>query len=138
MSGKEITHEGIVQEVRDDHVIVNFVSHPACSSCRIKNHCSLSGSEVRNLEVPATGEAYKAGEKVIITLGQSKGFRAVLLGYFIPFIVLFTVLIILLEFTNNEIVAGLISLSCLVPYYLIIWILRGKVNESFKFRILKV
>jgi sigma-E factor negative regulatory protein RseC len=138
MSGKEITHEGIVQEVRDDHVIVSFITQPACSSCSIKNHCSLSETEVKNLEVQTSGKTYQRGEKVLITLGQSNGFKAVFLGYFFPFIILFTVLVVLLKFTNNEALAGLISISCLVPYYLILWILRGKINESFKFRLLKV
>lgn len=138
MPGKEITHEGIVLEIRDGHVVVSFVTQPACSSCSIKNHCSLSDAEVRNLEVPLSGNTYKKGEKVLITLGQGKGFKAVFLGYFFPFVILCTVLILLLKVTNNEVLAGLISISCLVPYYFILWILRGRVNESFKFRLLKI
>jgi sigma-E factor negative regulatory protein RseC len=138
MSGKEIIHEGIVQEVQNDHIIVQFISHPACSSCLVRNHCSLSDAEVRNLEVPASGKSYTTGEKVLITLGQSQGFRAVFLGYFLPFILLIMILIILLELTHNEVISGLISLSCLVPYYLILWMMKGRVSESFKFRVLKV
>lgn len=138
MTVKEITHEGIVQEVRDDHVVVSFVTQPACSSCSIKNHCSLADAEARNLEISTSGKIYQKGEKVNITLGQSHGFKAVFLGYFFPFVIMFTVLVILIKFTNNEVLAGLISISCLVPYYLILWILRVRINESFKFRLLKV
>ncbi len=137
MSGKEITHEGIVQEVRDNNVIVSFVSQPACSSCNVKSHCSMSEGEVRNLEVPSAGNLYRTGEKVHVVLQQSHGFRAVFLGYFLPFLVLIISLVILLKLTNNEALAGLISISSLVPYYLILWLLRRQINESFKFRLLK-
>jgi positive regulator of sigma E activity len=51
MSGKEITHEGVVQEVRDNNITVSFVSQPACSLCNLKNVCSLAESEVKNLEI---------------------------------------------------------------------------------------
>jgi sigma-E factor negative regulatory protein RseC len=137
MSRKEITHEGIVQEVRDKNVIVSFVSQPACSSCNVKSSCSIAEGEVRNLEVPSAGKLYKAGEKVHVVLQQSHGFRAVFLGYILPFLIVLISLVILLELTKNEALAGLISISSLVPYYLILWILKGVINESFKFRLLK-
>ena len=137
MSGKEITHEGIVQEVRDNNVIVSFVSQPACSSCNLKNSCSLAEGVIKNLEVSSSGKLYKAGEKVLVVLQQSHGFRAVFLGYILPFLIVLISLVILLKLTNNEALAGLISISSLVPYYLILWILRGLINESFKFRLLK-
>jgi sigma-E factor negative regulatory protein RseC len=137
MSGKEITHEGIVQEVRDNNVIVSFVSQPACSSCNIKNSCSLAEIEVKNLEVSTAGKLYQAGEKVLVILSQSHGFKAVFLGYILPFLIVLASLVILLKLTNNEALAGLISIFSLLPYYLILWMLRGKINESFKFRLLK-
>lgn len=137
MSGKEITHEGIVSEVRDDHVVVSFVSQPACSSCKIKNSCSLSDSEIKNLEVPVSGKSYQRGEKVTVGLSQSLGYRAVFLGYILPFLIVFISLVVLTILTNNELLAGLISLFMLVPYYLVLWMIRGVINDSFRFRLLK-
>ena len=138
MSGIEITHEGIVREVGDDHVFVSFISQPACISCSIKNNCSLSETEIKHLKVPVSGKIFHTGEKVLITLGQSHGFKAVLLGYFLPFLIVFICLIVSLTITSNELIAGLISISSLIPYYLLLWILRGMINNSFKFRLMKV
>jgi sigma-E factor negative regulatory protein RseC len=137
MSGKEITHEGIVQEVRDDHVIVSFISQPACSSCNIKNICSLAEREGKSIEVPTSGKSYQAGEKVFIVLSQSHGFKAVFLGYILPFLIVIISLVILLKLTNNEALAGLFSISSLVIYYLVLWILRRMVNASFTFRLIR-
>jgi sigma-E factor negative regulatory protein RseC len=97
----------------------------------------MSGGEARNLEVPSAGKLYKSGEKVLVVLQQSHGFRAVFLGYILPFLILLISLVILLKLTNNEALAGLLSISSLIPYYLILWLLRGQINESFKFRLLK-
>lgn len=137
MSGKEITHEGIIQEVRDNHVIVSFISQPACNSCNIKNSCSLAGREGKSLEVPSTGKLYQTGEKVLVVLSQSHGFKAVFMGYILPFLIVLISLVILLKLTNNEALSGLLSISSLIIYYLILWFLRRQINESFKFRLLK-
>lgn len=137
MSGKEITHEGIVQEVRDDNITVSFVSHPACSLCNLKNICSLADSEVKNLEIISQGNNYHVGEKVTVVLSQSSGFRAVFLGYILPLIIVCLSLVLLLKITNNEALAGLASISMLIPYYLILWLLRGVIKKNFKFRLVK-
>jgi sigma-E factor negative regulatory protein RseC len=137
MSGKEITHEGIVQEVSDNNITVRFVSQPACSSCNIKESCALADSEARNLEVGSQDKSFQAGEKVNIILSQSHGFRAVFLGYILPLIVVFLSLILLLKLTNNEALAGLGSISVLIPYYIILWLLKGVIKKKFKFRLVK-
>ena len=137
MSGKEIIHEGTVEEVRDDNITVSFISQPACSSCNLKNNCTLADSEVRNLEILSEGESYHAGEKVNVVLSQSNGFRAVLIGYVLPLIIVFLSLVLLLKLTNNEALAGVASISMLIPYYLILWLLRGVIKKNFKFRLVK-
>jgi sigma-E factor negative regulatory protein RseC len=137
MSGKEITHEGVVQEVRDENITVSFVSQPACSSCNLKNSCTLAESEARNLEILSQGENYHVGEKVNVVLSQSNGFRAVFLGYILPLITVCLSLVLLLKLTNNEALAGLVSILILIPYYLILWLLRGVIVKNFKFRLVK-
>jgi sigma-E factor negative regulatory protein RseC len=137
MSGKEITHEGIVQEVRDNNITVSFVSQPACSLCNLKNVCSLAESEVKNLEIISQENNYHVGEKVNVVLSQSSGFRAVFLGYILPLIIVCFTLILLLKLTNNEALAGLTSILMLVPYYLILWLLRRVIKKNFKFRLVK-
>lgn len=137
MSGKEITHEGIIQEVRDDNITVSFISQPACSSCNIKNGCTLAGSEERNFEIISEGNKYHVGEKVNVILSQSNGFRAVFLGYILPLLIVGISLILLLKTSKNEAFAGLVSIGMLIPYYLILWGLRGVIKKNFKFRLVK-
>jgi len=137
MSGSEITHEGIVQEVKDNNITISFVSQPACSACNIKNSCTLVDSEVRDLEIDSSGKSYHVGEKVLVVLSQSNGFRAVFLGYILPMVIVFLSLVILTKLTNNEAITGLASIAILIPYYLILWILRVSIKKKFKFRLSK-
>jgi positive regulator of sigma E activity len=137
MSGKEITHEGIVQEVRDNIITVSFVSQSACSLCNLKNICTLSESEVKNLEIISQENNYHVGERVTVVLSQSSGFHAVFLGYILPLLIVCISLILLLKLTNNEAFAGLTSILMLVPYYLILWLLRRVIKKNFKFRLVK-
>jgi sigma-E factor negative regulatory protein RseC len=137
MSGQEIVHEGIVQAVRDSNITVSFITQPACSSCSVKNSCTLADSEVRNIEIPAHDKAFQVGEKVNVVLSRTRGFHAVFLGYLLPMVLVFASLAISLKVTNNEAFAGLVSISLLIPYYLILWLLRGVIKKNFKFKLVK-
>jgi len=137
MSGQEITHEGIVKKVKDNNITVSFIAQPACSTCSVKNNCTLASSEVRNIEIPAQDNAYQVGEKVNVVLSQSKGFSAVFLGYILPMVILCLSLVTLLKLTNNEAIAGLTSIALLIPYYLLLWLFRKVIKKNFKFRLVK-
>jgi hypothetical protein len=55
----------------------------------------------------------------------------------LPLIIVCFTLILLLKLTNNEALAGLTSILMLVPYYLILWLLRRVIKKNFKFRLVK-
>jgi len=138
MSNKEITHEGVVEEVMDHTVVVKFISSPACGNCHAKGFCSVPEKEENNLEVPVSGKIFTNGEKVKIVLAQSHGFRAVFLAYIMPFLFVFLVLAILNALTHNEPLSGILSMSVLIPYYLILWRFRNRLEKQFNFRIKKI
>lgn len=56
-------------------------------------------------------------------------------GYFLPFILVIISLLIIYKITKNQAVAGLISLTILIPYYIILYFLRKKMKSSFLFAI---
>lgn len=63
------------------------------------------------------------------------GMKAVLLAFVFPFLVLLLALASVLHLTHNELVSALAALGALVPYYLIIYICRKRLNRSFIFRL---
>jgi sigma-E factor negative regulatory protein RseC len=76
----------------------------------------------------------KAGESVNLVMTQSMGNKAVILGYFIPFVLVLMTLLILSGLLN-ELWAGLISLSVLVPYYIILSLFKDRLSKTFEFKI---
>ncbi|NOX48289.1 MAG: SoxR reducing system RseC family protein, partial [Chlorobi bacterium] len=75
------------------------------------------------------------GDRVEILMEKSLGTKAVFLGYILPFIVLFITLIVGLNVFDDEGIAGLLALGILVPYYFALYYLRGRLSNTFIFRI---
>lgn len=134
----EIEHKAIIEEISGNTVSLTFTAHSACSACHAKSACSLGNSEVKKINLPLPSFEVNTGETVEVLLSQNAGFRAVFLGYVLPFIV---VLLSLLTFNTlgfDELRSGLFSLLLIVPYFLILFLLRKRINKSFSFRIRKI
>ena len=63
------------------------------------------------------------------------GMQSVLLAFGVPFLVLFIALYATLQITGDELTAAIAGLLALVPYYLIIYLCRGKLSRKFFFTI---
>jgi positive regulator of sigma E activity len=127
-----INHEGIVQKADNKSVIVSISAISACSGCHAEGSCTLSGKEEKIIEVSGNYNV-KQGDKVTILMKQSMGFAALSLGYLLPLISVISGLIIMISLKVPELIAGLISLAILIPYYVVLFFLRMRINEKFTF-----
>jgi sigma-E factor negative regulatory protein RseC len=127
-----INHEGIVQKVEDKSVIVRISSATACSGCHAEGSCGLSGQEEKIIEVSGNYNVLP-GDTVTILMKQSMGYAALFLGYILPLISVVTFLIILTSLKLPELYAGLISIAMLIPYYIVLFFFRKRINEKFTF-----
>ena len=127
-----ISHKGIVIKSNNDSVKVVITSESACSGCHAEGSCSLSGTEEKIIEVKGTYSC-KEGDNVTVLMEQSTGYTALFFGYLLPLIIVIATLIILLSFNYPELFAGIISILSLLPYYLVLWLFRNKVDEKFIF-----
>jgi sigma-E factor negative regulatory protein RseC len=132
-----IEHEGTVREIKDGKVIVSFIAKSACAHCQLKGICSAADMADKEVEVDAPGIPVHPGEKVNIVLARSLGMRALAYGYLIPFVILLATLFIVYDLTGNEVISGVLSLGVLVPYYLLLYLLRENIHRQFRFMIRK-
>ena len=132
-----IEHEGIIDHIDGDIAHVKIDSVSACSSCHAKGVCSAADQEEKYLDVPLHGAAYKRGDSVFVQVARHLGFRAVLMGYVYPFLLLMTVLIAMLAAGVAELRAGSIALLSIVPYYILLYLFRNRISKSFTFSIKK-
>jgi sigma-E factor negative regulatory protein RseC len=133
---KEIKHPGVITSIDSSKIKVNITTYSACSSCGAKGICSISDVKDKMVEVSNTGD-FSVGQEVQVILHQTLGFKALYLGYVQPFIVVLITLIIISSITRNEVLAGLISLGALAPYYLILYLYKEKIRNKFTFAIKK-
>ncbi len=80
-------------------------------------------------------ELLAPGQQVTVALERSLGFRALMLGYIIPFLILFIGLFVLVSLTGNEGLSALISIALMAPYYALLYFFRDKIRSRFRFRI---
>jgi len=135
---KSIEHKGRIDSIHGNKINVSFLAMSGCASCHAKGICSAADMQEKSVEVTDYTNQYNIGEEVNITLKQSLGFRALFLGYVLPFILVLSILISLTALGFNEAVAGLGALSVLFPYYLILFLLRNKIRKKFTFTINKI
>ena len=133
--GDKITHEGIVLKAPGDGTAdVEIITGSACSGCHAKSACSLGNSDVRVINV-RSDEKLSPGDKVTVVMEQSQGFRALAIGYLIPFLVLIAVFTVLTMSGAGELSSALLSFASLAVYYFIVWLLRGRIEKKFEFKI---
>ncbi|HNQ36313.1 MAG TPA: SoxR reducing system RseC family protein [Prolixibacteraceae bacterium] len=131
----EIRHNGVVSAVSGSSVTVTIISQSACSACHARGGCLASDMKQKEIEVPHPGGQYVLGQHVTVILRESQGFRALLFGYLLPFLILVGTLVVVLEVTGDELLGGLAALGMLVPYYLLLYFFRERIKKSFSFTI---
>jgi positive regulator of sigma E activity len=127
-----IQHDGTVRKVEGNYVLVSITAGSACSGCHAEGLCALSAHEEKMIEVKGKYNVLP-GDTVTVLMEPSTGYKAVALSYLGPLIVVITGLIILNSLSFNELTAGLISISFLVPYFLVLYLFRRYINQSFTF-----
>ncbi|HLF35478.1 MAG TPA: SoxR reducing system RseC family protein [Cyclobacteriaceae bacterium] len=134
---EKIEHEGIVSRVEGKSLVVSLLVESSCGTCHAREFCGPSESGAREIEIPASGYELKPGDQVVVRLDHSKGVMAMFLGYFLPFILVVSVLAVSLEISGKESLAGLLAIGILVPYYFLLFALRGKLKRKFTFTLKK-
>ena len=133
---QRITHSGVVDSVEDGCVHVRIVQTSACAACKVASYCNASESKEKMIDVFCDSVAeYKIGQQVTVSTSGQVAVKALLWAFGVPFVLLMVVLVLVLLLTGNEGWAALGALVALVPYYIILWLLRDKMREQLAFRI---
>ena len=133
---KKISHSGIVESIQDGCVKVRIVQTSACAACKVASHCNAAESKVKIVDVFCCDTAkYEAGQEVVVSASKDVANRALLLGFGLPFLFLVSVLMITLRLTSEEGVAALVALGSLLPYYLLLWLLRDRIQQRISFQL---
>ena len=138
-----IKHDGIVIAVNGDGTVrVRIVQTSACASCKAKAMCA--SAESKENEILAIGDGLLAvGDEAEVMVQQKIGWKAVLLAYILPFVVMMAVIVLgnqairLLGAEamgkNGEAIIGTAALCAMGVYYIVLGFFKDKIQKDFSF-----
>lgn len=138
MSQETVSHSGRIVSIDPQLITVEIVSESACGACHAKGLCGVGEQKVKQVTVPTpVSPFFEIGEEVYVDLKASMGHKAVWIAYALPLVVLLAVIGILLKAGAGELVAGLAGIGAVAVYYLVVWLLRGRLRDQYVFTIRK-
>ena len=138
MAGGDITHSGKVVAVNPQFVTVEILSSAACASCHAAGVCGMGEYQKKAIQVPASmREEYAVGEEVDVILKATMGLKAVWLAYVVPLVILLAAVLGLTALGCGELVAAASGIGAVAVYYLLIYLFRKRLNDTYIFTIRK-
>ena len=133
-----IRHEGIVLSINGEKAHVQIVQTSACSACKARSMCMSSESQNKEMDAIML-EPMKIGDKVEVEVRERLAWKAVLLAYILPFIVMLAIIAILDFATDwSEAVVGTLSLCGIAMYYIGLSVFRNRLQKQFSFTARKI
>ena len=131
---KNIEHPGIVEGIKNKRVLVRIQTRGACGDCKSKSYCGFYEMKDKIIEVATkNADNYNPGENVTVALKESLGYKALLIGYLYPLILLVIVLASMILITSDELLSALAAVIVMVPYYVLVYYFRDKLRKTFNF-----
>ena len=133
----KISHSGIVESIEDGCVKVRIVQTSACAACKVAGYCNAAESKEKIVDVfgDATAKELAVGQQVTVTTSGQVAAKALMWGFGLPFVLMVAVLVLVLWLTGSEGKAALSGLAALVPYYILLWLLRNRMRQQLSFSI---
>jgi len=130
-----VYHDGIVVGMNGHHVRVKIVSQSACAGCHARGVCTAADMQEKIIEaVPVSAEPLQKGDTVTVIMEEKMGWLAVFYGFFLPFIVMIVVLFVSYALGGSDLAAAFAGIGSLVPYYLLLYVFRKKIEKDFIFK----
>ena len=133
-----IKHEGIVLHINGSKAHVEIVQTSACSACKARSMCMSAESQQKEMDVEML-EPMQVGDKVEVQVRERLAWKAVLLAYISPFIVMMIIIAVLNYVTDwSEAVIGTLSLCGIALYYIGLSVFKHRLQTQFSFTARKI
>lgn len=137
MNNEVIEHTGKIIAINEGVAKVLITQSSACSTCHAKGICGASESKDKVIEAELGNNEFSVGDEVMVVGQKSLGITAVLLAYVMPFVLIIVAMLTTRVFTDKEWVIGTISLAVLLPYFVVLRLVKSKIQAKFKFYVTK-
>lgn len=138
MENKTLCHEAIVKKIDGDKITVQMHVESACATCHTRHLCGMSESKLEELVIDNFyHEQFEVGENVQVEIKNTLAWKAIIICYLVPFIILICTLFILTKTIKQELMSVLFSLGAVALYYFVVWLFRDRIEHNTQFIITK-
>ena len=130
-----LEHAGLVTDAQQGKVKIVLVGS-GCSACH-NSLCMLGDSKAKEVEVISKDLLFQSGDQVVVKINPASGYRAVLLLYVSPFLLMLLTLVFMAQSGYPEGLSGIASLLVLVPYFGTLYLLRKKLGSHCHIEVVK-
>ena len=132
-----VHHEGVVLRVDGNRAQVEIVQTSACQACKARHMCLSSESKSKLIDA-VMAEPVRAGEQVEVSVRERLAWRAVVVAYVLPFLVVVGVITVVSVWTNwDDAAAGGLAIAAVALYYLVLSGFRNRLQRQFSFTVRK-
>lgn len=131
----DIKHLGIIEHIDFPHVQVRIEQSSACVGCKVARSCNAAEKKEKIIDVYSNDKELQVGQQVIVSTSTSTATYSTLLGFGLPLALLLCVLLGMKWSGATDEYAALTAIGSLIPYYIIMWILRNKIAKNITFKI---
>lgn len=136
-SSGTIRQSATVIRVDTTEIEVEVCRPEACAACKAKSVCSEGGGQGKRMTLANDGQGYQLGEQITLVMRRSAGLKAVVIAYLVPVILVVAALLVFQTVQIKETVAAISTLVLLGLYFLVIRLLRGRLNRELTIEIEK-
>lgn len=130
---ERIKHDGVVETVDGHRVKVRITQLSACGGCQLAGHCNASEMKVKYVDALSPTRQLAVGQPVVVSASLETAWRALLFSFILPLFLMLAVLLTTLIAGFAEEKAGASALGILLPYYIIIWACRDRLERKIAF-----
>lgn len=121
---------GVVMRIDKGRMVVGVERGEACGACAARGICGAPGGALHEVEVALPKQAVRVGDRVELSVSDRESFKALLIAYGVPFLIVLVALIGFISAGMREGVAGLLSIALVVPYYVFLYIFRKRLTAK--------
>lgn len=133
---EKFEHEGVVDSVVGEHVVVRIVQQAACSGCKARSMCASSESKEKLIDVYEhdAEKNRRVGDVVTVCGALSMGKQAVTLAFGTPVVIIVVWMCVSIGVMK---MGELLCVGCLVvilaAYFYVLYLMRDRMAKKFAF-----
>ena len=132
-----IRHQGTIERIEKHKVFVRIEQNAACKDCHAGATCLASDRKEKIIEVEDFSESFAIREEVVVSVRQSLGLFAAFIAYILPILFVIFAIVFVQQTSGSEVMGGLVGLSVLIPYYIILYLFRDRFKKKIFFTLSK-